>query len=172
MKNQPNRNYKSDDVVMTPPNIADAVVKHFAASGSVMEPCMGTGNFIKAFIENGIHDILSCEIATGTDFLEYNGRHVDWIVTNPPWSQIREFLAKSFEVADNIVFLITVNHIWTKLRYRMMRGAGFGLVEICVFDAPKALNASGFVCGLVYMKRGYDGMTKISQLEGYELYKE
>ena len=172
MKNQPNRNYKSDDVVMTPPDICTAVVKHFAPSGSIMEPCSGSGNFVVAFNSYGLTDIVTCEITAGTNFLEYDGKHVDWIITNPPWSKIREFLAKSFQVADNIVFLITVNHIWTKLRYRMMRGAGFGLAEICVFDAPKELNASGFVCGLVYMKKGYVGDVKLTQLEGYELYKE
>lgn len=171
MRNQANRDYVSDDVVMTPQDIATAAVRHFTPTGSVMDPCSGTGNFLKAFIEYGVKDVLSCEITKGTDFLEYSYRHVDWIITNPPWSKIREFMSKSFEVADNIVLLITVNHLWTKLRYRMMKAAGFGLKEICVFDAPKALNASGFVCGLVYMKRGYVGSTDITDLEGHELYK-
>jgi len=45
MKMQANSNYKSDDVVMTPPHIAKMLVDHFKPVGKILEPCKGTGNF-------------------------------------------------------------------------------------------------------------------------------
>ena len=47
MKSQPNRNYKSDDEIMTPEYLAEALVNHFKPNGKILEPCKGTGNFLK-----------------------------------------------------------------------------------------------------------------------------
>lgn len=47
MKCQPNRNYKSDDVVMTPEDLAKKLIKHFNPKGKGLEPCRGTGNIWK-----------------------------------------------------------------------------------------------------------------------------
>ena len=44
MKMQPNRNYTSDDVVMTPIELAEKLVKHFNPQGKGLEPCCGTYN--------------------------------------------------------------------------------------------------------------------------------
>ena len=38
MKNQPNRNYKSDDVVMTPISLAEKLVKYFNPKGKGRRP--------------------------------------------------------------------------------------------------------------------------------------
>ena len=47
MKSQPNGNYKSDDVVMTPEDLALKLIAHFNPSGKGLEPCRGTGNIWK-----------------------------------------------------------------------------------------------------------------------------
>ena len=101
-------------------------------------------------------------------FFEYD-KKVDWVITNPPWSQIKEFLSHSLDLADNVVFLFTINHLFTKARLRIIYNKGFGIKEICLINAPKELNASGFACGCVYLKKGWDGNIKLSQLKGYEL---
>lgn len=51
MKSQPNRNYKSDDVVMTPVELAEVLVNHFNPQGKGLEPCCGSGNILK-FLKN------------------------------------------------------------------------------------------------------------------------
>ncbi len=152
MKLQPNKNYKSDDVVMTPEPIAEMLVQHFKPIGRILEPCKGTGNFLKFLPE----DTLWCEIKENRDFMDFN-EQVDWIITNPPWSKIRPFLKKSMEVADNVCFLLTINHLWTKARLRDIKEARFGIREILVFNAPKELNNSGFACGMIHLKKGYEG---------------
>lgn len=158
MKNQPNRNYKSDDVVMTPEDLAIKLIEHFKPQGKGLEPCRGTGN-IYSQLENADW----CEISEGKDFFEYRER-VDYIFTNPPWSQIRKFLLHSYELADNIYMLFTINHLWTKARLKDMKKNGFGIKEICLFDTPKNFPQSGFQCGMVYLKRGYNGDVKISSI--------
>jgi hypothetical protein len=159
MKCQANRNYKSDDIVMTPESLAIKLVEHFKPSGFGLEPCKGTGNIYK-------HLPLAewCEITEGIDFFDWV-EHVDYIFTNPPWSQIRKFLLHSYEVADEIYMLFTINHLWTKARLNDMQKAGFGIKEICVFDTPKNFPQSGFQVGMVHLSRGYIGNIKLQELK-------
>lgn len=159
MKYQANRNYSSDDVVMTPIPLAEKLVKHFQPKGKGLEPCKGSGN-IYLFLSNADW----CEINEGKDFFDYTQK-VDYIFTNPPWSKIRPFLQPSMEIADDIYFLFTINHLWTKARLRDIKESGFGIVEICIFDTPKEFPQSGFQCGMVHIKRDYkENFIKITKL--------
>lgn len=159
MKYQPNRDYKSDDVVMTPINLAEKLVKHFSPQGKGLEPCCGTGNILR-FLDNADW----CEIALNKDFFEYNEK-VDYIFTNPPFSKIRQFLIHSMELANEVYFLFTINHLWTKARLRDIREAGFGIKEICIFDTPKEFPQSGFQFGMVHLSKNYQGDIKFKCLE-------
>lgn len=156
---QPNRNYTSDDVVMTPIELAEKLVKHFNPQGKGLEPCCGTGNILK-FLDNADW----CEISKGKDFFEYNSK-VDYIFTNPPFSQIRKFLQHSMELADNIYFICTINHLWTKARLRDIESAGFGVKEICIFDTPKNFPQTGFQLGMFYIQRGWNGDIRFNRLK-------
>lgn len=159
MKYQANRDYKSDDIVMTPTELAEKLVNHFKPQGKGLEPCRGTGN-IYQFLDNADW----CEIADGKDFFNYNTK-VDYIFTNPPWSKIRPFLQHSMEIADDIYFLFTINHLWTKARLRDIKHYGFGIAEICIFDTPKSFPQSGFQVGMVHIKRNYnDNVIKFTKL--------
>jgi hypothetical protein len=167
MKSQPNRDYASDDCVQTPRPLARAIVQHFKPSGLIMEPCQGERNFYMELIDlMGAEEVHSMEIKEGLDFLDPHRKlkHMDWIVTNPPWSQFRKFLNRSMEVADNIVFLITINHVWTKARVRDVREAGFGIKEILLCEMPKTFPQSGFQLGAIHWQRGWTGDIKLSSL--------
>lgn len=156
---QPNSDYVSDDCVMTPPHIAKALVEHFKPKGLILEPCKGTGNFLKYLPDSTYW----CEIKEGRDFMDFKTK-VDWIITNPPWSKIMKFLKHSLVVANNICFLFTINHLWTKARLQEIKKAGFGIKEIVVFQAPKKLNASGFACGMVHLQKDYEGDIRFKDL--------
>lgn len=163
MKYQPNRNYKSDDVVMTPPLLAKRLVEHFKPQGRGLEPCCGSGNILKY-----LNNVDWCEISRGRDFFDYNEK-VDYIFTNPPWSLIRPFLIHSMELANDIYFLFTINHLWTKARLREIENHNFGIVEICIFDTPKEFPQSGFQCGMVHLKKGYNSGILFSRLDESEV---
>lgn len=152
MKLQPNRNYKSNDDIQTPKELAKQLVEHFKPTGRILEPCKGDGNFLKHLPK----DSLWCEIKEGKDFMDFN-KQVDWIITNPPWSLIRPFLQQSMKVADNVCFLITINHLWTKARLRDIKEAGFGIKEIFIFDTPISFPPLGFQVGMIHLQKGYTG---------------
>ena len=161
MKSQPNRNYKSDDEIMTPEYLAEALVNHFKPNGKILEPCKGTGNFLK-FLPK---DTLWCEISEGKNFFDFNEK-VDWIITNPPWSQIRKFLQHSLEISKNVCFLFTINHLWTKARIRDIKNIGFGIREIAIFDTPDNFPPLGFQVGMVHLQAKYSGDIIFSDLSG------
>ena len=161
MKSQSNRNYVSNDLIMTPFEFAKKIVNHFKPYGRILEPCKGTGNFVKAFEGYGQNvSILWCEITEGKDFFDFKDK-VDWIITNPPYSKMRKFLEHSMEVSDNVCFLITINHIWTKARLRAIKERGFGIKEILMIDEPDNFPKFGFQVGVVYLKKGYKGDIKL-----------
>ncbi len=161
LRHQPTRAYVSNDAVMTPPRLARALVAALRPSGTILEPCAGTGNFVKALRPYG--SVSTCEISRGQNFLAWTD-HVDWIVTNPPWSQYRAFLAHALTVSDHVAFVSTLNHLWTKSRRELVRRAGFGIARILEFDAPREWPATGFQLGMVLLTRGYDGPCTVERL--------
>ncbi len=168
MKYQPKQDYVSNDKVMTPRPLARAIVDHFQPKGSILEPCCGDGAFLDAFEialdKETRQEVSVCEIERGVDFFDWEFP-VDWIVTNPPWSQIRPFLLHGMQVSANIVFLMTINHAWTKARLRDVRDLGFGIKEIAICDTPKEFPASGFQLGVVHYQHGWISDIKFSRIE-------
>lgn len=158
LKLQPSINYISNDVVLTPFPLAKRIIEHFPIAGRVLDPCRGTGAFYEQF---NVQDKEWCEISDGRDFFNHYGEY-DWIVSNPPYSIFRKFLIHSMEIAHNIVFLITVNHVWTKARIRDMKEHEFGIKEIYCCDTPSNLPPSGFQYGAVWFQKDWDGDITLS----------
>jgi hypothetical protein len=159
-------NTKREDCIQTPRRVAGALIQHFYPTGKILEPCKGEGNFIKE-IEEGIdqdfYELDWCEIIDGKDFFNYN-KKVDWIITNPPYSKLRRFLQHSLEIADNIVFLTTINHLWLRARIRDIEEADFGIKEIVIFNTPENFPQTGFQIGAFHLQRGYKGDIKFGRL--------
>lgn len=159
MKNQPDVNYESNDVVLTPALLAKKIIEHFPLKGRILDPCRGAGAFFSQFPEDC--EKLWCEISEGKDFFAFNEK-VDWCVSNPPYSLFRTFLIHSMEVANDIVYLITVNHMWTKARVRDLREFGFGMKEIFCVETPDNFPPSGFQYAAVHISKGYEGEIKLT----------
>ena len=150
----PPKNTPEKDIVMTPEYLAKEIIEHFNPTGRILDPCRGTGAFYDNF---NTDDKDWCELAEDKDFLTYN-KKVDWIITNPPWSKMQKFLAHGMQIADNIVYLTTINHYTTKRRIRDMREAGFALKEIYCVDTPKKpWPQLGFQLAAVHTQRDYTG---------------
>jgi hypothetical protein len=67
-------------------------------------------------------------------------------------------------LADNIVFLMTINHVWTKARIRDVYGSGFGIKEICLVEMPDTFPQSGFQLGAVHIAKGWSGAIRFSDI--------
>ena len=149
-----------NDVVFTPDNIAKQICEMFDIKGIVLEPCKGEGAFLKYLPENTEW----CEIADGKNYYDYN-KKVDWLVTNPPYSDFNRFLEHSFNLADNIVLLVPLAKLFKSMgTIQKVLNYG-GIVSIDLIGASRCGFPFGFPCGVFYLKRDYKGTTQIKQLE-------
>jgi len=151
-----------NDVVLTPVPAANFIVEYLlkrGLSGNILEPCRASehGSFYSALkgIKNSTLDW--CEIEEGKDFFEYNS-HVDWIVTNPPYSIYDDFLLKSLEVANNVVFLCPLNKVFKSKKLDIKLHEWGGLKEIIMMGSGGSLGwPFGFPCGVLWFKKDYHG---------------
>ena len=143
---------KGNDRIMTPQWAAQDMVEHFAPTGTILEPCRGEGVFT---------DILPqaewCEITEGKDFFDWH-KPVDWIISNPPFSVMRKFILHSFEVADNVVYLVPVWKVY--LAYGTVKATQQygGIKEIRWYGTGSKLQfPMGNGIGAIHWQRGYRG---------------
>lgn len=149
----PKTNQPEQDVVMTPDYLAREIVEYYKPTGKILEPCRGQGAF-----SNLMPGCDWCEIAEGKDFFDYK-ESPDWIVTNPPWSLIRQFLTHSFAIdTKNIVYLCNFNAFVTKARLRSIYDNGYGIKEVYCVKAPKVnWPQQGFQLAATHIQKGYTG---------------
>jgi len=152
-------NINPNDVVFTPNWLAQQICKMFPISGKVLEPCKGEGAFLKYLPPNSEW----CEITDGKNYYDFN-KTVDWLVTNPPYSDYNRFLEHSFNIADNIVLLVPVAKMFKSMGTLQAIFDYGGFVSIHVLSASKAGFPFGFPCAVYYLKRGYKGATNITKL--------
>ena len=141
-----------NDEIYTPAWAAADIVNHYNPTGTILEPCKGSGIFT---------DIMPncdwCEIREGKDFFDYT-KKVDWIISNPPYSLIRKFVLHSFEIADNIVYLIPVWKAFNAIGLQTELKKYGGIKEIRWYGGGGKLGfPMGNGIGTVYWKRDYTG---------------
>jgi hypothetical protein len=150
-------------MVMTPPDLAAAILSHFEGrmTGRILDPARGRGAFFDQFPAHLERDW--CELTEGRDFLT-STQPVDWIVTNPPWSRLRDFTRHAMTLAPNIVWLAPLVNLTTKARLRDIEAAGFGIAELLWLDTPKGWPQSGFQLAAVHLNEGHAGGWKTGRL--------
>lgn len=143
------------DVVYTPEHISLGIINHLKPSGSILDPCRGDGSFWKKFPLGSDCDY--CEISEGKDFFDYQ-RKMDWIIGNPPYSIFEQFLEHSFELANNVSFLVPTNKIFQR-QIIMERINKWGrLRSIIVYGSGQLIGFPfGFSVGNFYMQKGFNG---------------
>lgn len=155
----PKANQPKHDLIETPAIWARLVVRHFRPYGPMLDPCRGLTShpFYDAMESYGSGQVDWCEIRSGCDFFGVSG-YYQWIITNPPWSQMRKFLRHAMRVADNVVFLVTITHLDTRARDREIHEAGFGRREALLLpQPPPPWPSSGFLLAAYHLQRGYTG---------------
>lgn len=161
---------RGNDIVYTPDTLSHRIVQRFLPQikGTILEPCYGGGSFLRAFERNNLHKVVKTEETEGTDFFCFWDK-VDWIITNPPWSIYTAWSKHSFNIADNIVFLVLVMHVFYERRIKDMREAGFGIKEILTCDTPPDTPDSpwppnGAQLGVIHLSRGWGGDISFGEL--------
>jgi len=149
-----------NDVVFTPDWLAEKICSMFDITGDVLEPCKGEGVFLKYLPQNTEW----CEITEGRNYYDYN-KKVDWIVTNPPYSDFNRFLEHSFELAENIVLLVPVAKMFKSMGTMKSIFDYGGIVSCYTLSGGKAGFPFGFPVGVYHLKRDYKGQTQFGLLE-------
>lgn len=157
-----------NDEIMTQTELGARIIDHFQPKGKILEPCIGNGQgFYHYLLDNG-YDVDWCEISfcdcevmcrvETRDFLDYDDK-VDWIITNPPFSKIREFLYHACEIADNIVFLCLLPNVFYKKRLAIIKDFGFSIKELIFLPNQEGFPKFGFQLGVVhYSKEDLDSI--------------
>ena len=145
------------DVVFTPESVAKMIVEYYNPTGKCLDPCKGEGAFLK-YMPIGSD---WCEIAYKKSFFDYH-KKVDWIISNPPYSIINEWLEHSFKIADNIVYLLPINKTFSSWD-RMKKIKEFGGIKEMWFLGPgnRVGFPFGFLYGCIYLKKGYVGPIEV-----------
>lgn len=145
-----------NDVVFTPDDVARDVVAFFKPSGKILEPCCGEGAFLKYLSP----DTDWCEIERGRDFFA-NHNHYDWIIGNPPFSIFTEWLTHSFELADNVVYVMMPQSLENSIgRLKQIESYG-GIKTKYYLGTGKEIGMMdcGFLIAAVHFQRDYkDGI--------------
>lgn len=152
---------KANDKILTPEPIARAIINLFPIYGTVLDPFYGKGAFYDNFPETVKKEW--CEIEMGKDFFDYTNK-VNWIISNPPYSILDEVLDYSYEIANNIVYLISLSKLWTSMgRIRKVFNYG-GIRKIYILSASRCGFPFGFLACAVWLQKGYKGETKIMEI--------
>lgn len=145
------------DVVYTPRNISKGIINHLQPSGLCLDPCKGDGAFFD-FLPFGSE---YCELQEGTDFLHYN-KKVDWIIGNPPYSIFLEFLQHSFNIANNVSFLVPTNKVFQRQIIMDMINDYGGLKSIIVYGSGNLIGFPfGFSVGNFHFQKDYKGTCEL-----------
>lgn len=145
------------DVVYTPEKVSKQIINSLNPDGLCLDPCRGDGAFYK-FLPIGSE---YCEITEGKDFFDYTNR-LDWIIGNPPYSNFLEFLHHSFELADNVSFLVPTNKVFQRQIIMDMITTYGGIKSMIVYGSGSLIGFPfGFSVGNFHFKKGYKGACDI-----------
>ena len=147
---------KPSDVVYTPDDVARDVVNYFKPTGRILEPSAGDCAFLRHLPPHTEW----CEIEKGRDFFAEHS-HFDWIIGNPPYSIFSYWLRHSFEIADNICYLIPINKVFNV--YEMMRDinkfGGIKTIYVLGNGYLMRMNNFSYAMGAIHLQRDYKGGT-------------
>lgn len=148
----PKKNGAIHDIVVTPEWLAKRIVNYYRPKGVLLDPARGSGPFYRAMLAYS-NDVRWCEIAAGRDFFRFH-EPVDWIITSPPYSRMRDFIKHAMELAPDIVFMGAISQFVLKARLRDMQEAGYGFELLLFKQPPPPWPAAGFQTAVMHLKRG------------------
>jgi hypothetical protein len=149
------------DVVYTPPELARDMVAYFQPSGLHLDPCMGDGAFYNLFPEGSEW----CEIERGRDFFAWT-KPVDWIVSNPPFSNLLAWVRYSFKISKDIVYLMPSHRVFASAEFLDDLFEWGGIVHIRRYGTGTQWGFPfGHALSAVHYRAGYAGSTSWSRYE-------
>lgn len=153
-----------NDKCMTPPDIAEMLIGllPIKRGQTLLDPFKGKGAFYNHFPDGTI--VSWCEIDEGSDFFACQAKF-DWLISNPPYSIFDAVLDHSFEIANNVAYLVPLSKIFSSMG-RIRKWQAYGNIKaIWILSASKCGFPFGFPAAFVWWQKGYKGETKITTLD-------
>jgi len=145
------------DIVYTPDNIAKSIIDYIKPRGKCLDPCIGDGAFYRNLPENSEW----CELKYGKDFFDYYNK-VDWIIGNPPYSIFKDWLEHSFNLSENVVYLLPTNKVFQRQIIMNMINRWGGIRTMIVYGSGQLLGFPfGFSVGTFHFKKEHRGQCEI-----------
>ena len=139
--------------------IAGAIVDFFQPSGICLEPFKGEGAFYDHLPEGS----LWCEISEGRDFFRFTDK-VDWIITNPPFSNLTQVFEHAFTLSDHCVFLIPISKYFSS-NPRIALADEYGGLETLLHVGTRHIGFDlDFPFAAMKFIRGYTGPVHINRI--------
>ena len=146
------------DEHFTDRKVAQRIIEHFKPKGRILEPFRGSS----VFYDQLPSDTLWCEITDGRDFFDFH-QPVDWIISNPPFSNLTAVLQHSFTLSVNTVYLCPLSKIYSSAaRLRLIRDLAGVKEELHMGPGRDIGFDLGFPFAAIHFQRGYGGHTKKS----------
>lgn len=118
------------DDFQTPPSALEPLYKFLKPRSTIWECASGKGNLSRALKQKG-YKVISTDILNGRDFLEYEPKQYDCIITNPPFSIKQEFLQRAYCLEKPFAFLLPLTALESAKRQFLFRCGG---LELILFD--------------------------------------
>jgi len=137
-RNKPNDNF------YTPRKLAAKLISlvPLETDDLVLDAALGEGAFFDNFPDYINADC--CDPNLDLDFLQYS-RNVDWIITNPPYSNLDAWFVKAFAISKKgVAFLLGYINI-TPRRLEIANNSGFGVTKIHLCKVFQWFGISAFV---------------------------
>lgn len=107
----------SRDDYQTPPIALTPLLPHLKKNWIIWECAAGEGSLVKALRKEG-YKVIATDIHSGKDFLNYEPRDYDCIITNPPFSLKQEFLERAYCLGKPFAFLLPLTTLESEKRQR------------------------------------------------------
>lgn len=152
------RPVEPSDIVYTPEHISKQIINYLNPKGTCLDPCKGDGAFYN-FLPTKNRQY--CEVREGKDFFDFKNK-VDWIIGNPPYSIFEDFLKHSFDIANNVSYLVPTNKIFQRQKIMDMINKYGGIKSILVYGSGQLIGFPfGFSVGNFHFQKQYKGSTKV-----------
>lgn len=144
-----NGDREKDDFYPTPGYCTEALLTREDFSGNIFEPAAGELHITNVLTDHGFDVYSSDLIDRGVDiplcdFLQYDGRQFDNVITNPPFKLALEFILKAKTVAKNKIAMFAKTALLESEERRLMfEDAGFPLATMYQFSKRVSLYKNG-----------------------------
>lgn len=141
------------DVHFTDPRVSKFIVDFFRPKGRVLEPFKGGGAFYD-HLPKGTH---WAEVDDGVDFFSIEDKF-DWIVTNPPFSNLTDIMEHCFEISKTTVLLVPMSKIYSSApRMSLVKNVASIKRELYFGSGRKIGFDIGFPFAAMEFEVGYKG---------------